>query len=77
MVLAASTISGCASTPVPRIAAIGNPVIDANFRDPAALKAPDGYYYVYATQVESKVQNIQFARSRDLMMRERLGDAPT
>ena len=77
MLLAASTTASCASLPAPRTAAIVNPVIDANFPDPAALKAPDGYYYVYTTQVESKVPNIQIARSRDLMKRERLGDAPT
>jgi hypothetical protein len=27
-----------------------NPVIDADFPDPALIHAPDGYYYAYATQ---------------------------
>jgi arabinan endo-1,5-alpha-L-arabinosidase len=77
MLLAASTIAGCVSIAEPRTAAIVNPVIDANFPDPAALKAPDGYYYVYATQgeVDGKMQNIQAARSRNLANWERIGDA--
>jgi arabinan endo-1,5-alpha-L-arabinosidase len=77
LLLAASSISGCASLPAPQTAAIINPVIDANFPDPAALKAPDGYYYVYATQgeLDGKMQNIQVARSRDLAKWERIGDA--
>ena len=56
---------------------VQNPVIDANFPDPAALKASDGFYYVYATQgeVDGKMQNIQVARSRDLATWERVGDA--
>lgn len=77
MLLAASTTAGCASLPEPHAAAKVNPVIDANFPDPAALKAPDGYYYVYATQgeVDGKMHNIQVARSRDLATWERIGDA--
>ncbi len=51
--------------------------IDSNFPDPAAIKAADGYYYVYATQGErdGKMQNIQVARSRDLSRWDRVGDA--
>lgn len=77
LLLAASTITGCASLPARQTAAVVNPVIDANFPDPAALKAPDGYYYVYATQgeVDDRMQNIQVARSRDLAKWERIGDA--
>lgn len=77
MLLAASTTAGCASLPEPHAAAIVNPVIHANFPDPAALKAHDGYYYVYATQgeVDGKMHNIQVARSRDLATWERIGDA--
>ena len=26
-----------------------NPVLDADFPDPMVLKAPDGFYYAYAT----------------------------
>lgn len=56
---------------------IVNPVIDANFPDPAVIRAADGYYYVYATQgeVDGRMQNIQAARSRDLVAWERLSDA--
>jgi arabinan endo-1,5-alpha-L-arabinosidase len=51
--------------------------IDSDFPDPAALKADDGYHYVYATQGEheGRMQNIQIARSRDLEIWERVGDA--
>lgn len=72
-------LGGCmASTQIGQKLPIAvNPVIDANFPDPAALKAPDGFYYVYATQgeVEGKMQNIQVARSRDLAKWDRVGDA--
>ncbi len=72
-------LCGCASVaqPAPATPVIQNPVIDANFPDPAVLKASDGYYYVYATQGEvgGKMQNIQVARSRDLAAWERVGDA--
>jgi arabinan endo-1,5-alpha-L-arabinosidase len=54
-----------------------NPVIDSDFPDPSALMAPDGFYYVYATQGETGggMANIQLARSRDLIHWSRLGDA--
>ena len=73
MLSSCATVSDIAST----AQAIANPVFDANFPDPASLKAPDGYYYVYATQgeVDGKLQNIQIARSRDLKIWERVGDA--
>src|SRR4051812_41879754 len=54
-----------------------NPVIDSDFPDPSVLRAPDGFYYVYATQGEAggRMLNIQLARSRDLVHWTRLGDA--
>ena len=54
-----------------------NPVIDADFPDPAVLKAPDGFYYAYATQTErdGKWINLQVARSKDLKRWRLLGDA--
>src|SRR3954471_14068475 len=53
------------------------PAIDADFPDPAVLRAPDGYYYAYATQTERDGVriNLQVARSRDLLHWTRLGDA--
>src|SRR4051794_8675540 len=53
----------------PPQATFTNPVLDADFPDPAVLKAPDGYYYAYATQTEREGRkvNIQVARSRDLV----------
>jgi beta-xylosidase len=27
-----------------------NPILDADFPDPAVIEAPDGYYYAYYTQ---------------------------
>ena len=54
-----------------------NPVIDSDFPDPSVIRAPDGFYYVYATQggTEGHMLNIQLARSRDLVHWTRLGDA--
>lgn len=54
-----------------------NPVLDTDFPDPAVLRAPDGFYYVYATQGthEGRMANVQVARSRDLTRWEHLGDA--
>jgi arabinan endo-1,5-alpha-L-arabinosidase len=54
-----------------------NPVLDADFPDPAVLKAPDGFYYAYATQGggDGAPHNVQVARSRDLVDWEQLGDA--
>jgi arabinan endo-1,5-alpha-L-arabinosidase len=72
-------VSGCLSVPssTERLPEIINPVIDANFPDPATLKAADGYYYAYATQgqVAGRMHNIQIARSRDLATWDRLDDA--
>lgn len=77
--LAALTVSGCASAGAgpAGVATYANPVIDENFPDPAALKARDGFYYVYATQggPEGSMRNIQAARSRDLVSWEILPDA--
>jgi arabinan endo-1,5-alpha-L-arabinosidase len=54
-----------------------NPVFDVDFPDPTVLRAPDGHYYVYATQgtAGGRDLNIQVARSRDLVRWEHLGDA--
>ena len=68
--VAVSLLSSCAtrSNSMAGAQVVTNPVLDANFPDPAVIKAPDGYYYAYATQseVDSKMQNIQIARSRDM-----------
>ena len=76
--LFALALNGCA-TPAslaPR-ASYSNPVLDADFPDPAVLKAPDGFYYVYGTQGggEGQMRNVQVARSPDLLRWELLGDA--
>ncbi len=54
-----------------------NPVLDRDFPDPAVLKAPDGWFYAYATQSisGSHAINIQVARSRDLVQWAHLGEA--
>lgn len=54
-----------------------NPILDADFPDPAIIHAPDGYFYAYATQSLRDGQwiNIQVARSADLLHWEHLGDA--
>ena len=55
-----------------------NPVLAEDFPDPAVLRAPDGYYYAYATQTtraDGRTFNVQVARSRDLVRWAHLGDA--
>jgi arabinan endo-1,5-alpha-L-arabinosidase len=54
-----------------------NPVLNADFPDPAVILATDGYYYAYATQTlrDGDWINIQVARSADLVNWEHLGDA--
>ena len=54
-----------------------NPVLDADFPDPAVILAPDGFYYAYATQTQREGEwiNIQVARSADLVHWDHLGDA--
>jgi arabinan endo-1,5-alpha-L-arabinosidase len=54
-----------------------NPILDADFPDPAVIRAPDGFYYAYATQTlrDDRWINIQVARSDDLIHWDPLGDA--
>lgn len=68
------TIAACATLPE---RTYKNPVIDRDFPDPAVLRAPDGWFYAYATQSESsgRILNIQVARSPDLVQWTLLGDA--
>ena len=70
-------IASCATPSAAPEAAHGNPVIDADFADPAVLRASDGFFYAYATQTErdGRMLNIQVARSRDLKAWNHLGDA--
>jgi arabinan endo-1,5-alpha-L-arabinosidase len=71
--LASLSLTACAAVmPGP---VYQNPVIDADFPDPAVIKAADGFYYVYATQGGSPKSNIQVARSADLLSWQMLGDA--
>jgi arabinan endo-1,5-alpha-L-arabinosidase len=73
-VIYALLLSACATLPD---LAYRNPVIDRDFPDPAVLRAPDGWFYAYATQgsVGERMLNVQVARSRDLARWEHLGDA--
>jgi arabinan endo-1,5-alpha-L-arabinosidase len=50
-----------------------NPVLDADFPDPAVVRSSDGNYYAYATQTTGL--HIQVARSRDLVSWTTLGEA--
>lgn len=71
------SLAGCA-TPVERApATYTNPVLDSDFPDPTVIRAPDGFYYGYATQTQraGKWINIQLARSADLVHWQYLGDA--
>lgn len=66
-----------ATTPALVAGTYANPVLDADFPDPAVILAPDGFYYAYATQTLRDGQwiNIQVARSADLVHWQHLGDA--
>lgn len=74
---AAFALTSCATLQSPTPRTYANPVIDADFPDPAVIQAPDGFYYAYATQskVGDKWINIQLARSSDLVNWHQLGDA--
>ena len=76
----ALAIMGCAAPRASAPAAVSytNPVLAADFPDPAVLRSSDGFYYAYATQTttsEGRTINIQVARSRDLVSWLHLGDA--
>lgn len=75
----ALVLAGCALQvgPVAPPKSFTNPVLDADFPDPAVIHAPDGLYYAYATQTQREGSwiNIQSARSADLVHWEYLGDA--
>ncbi|MGZ2410722.1 arabinan endo-1,5-alpha-L-arabinosidase [Sphingomonas sp. F9_3S_D5_B_2] len=71
---------GSCAAPATRVAVqpeFTNPVIDADFPDPAIIRAPDGYYYAYGTQTQRDGRwiNIQTARSADLVHWQYVGDA--
>src|SRR5690349_872887 len=81
-IAAAIVLSTLAATPAaahpPRSGpAWTNPVLDRDFADPAVLRAPDGWYYAYATQAthEKRKLNVQVAKSPDLRRWTFLGDA--
>jgi arabinan endo-1,5-alpha-L-arabinosidase len=63
--------------PAPSSRTYRNPVLDADFPDPAVILAPDGFYYAFATQSlrDGAWVNIQVARSADLVDWQHLGDA--
>lgn len=76
--LAAASLALIATNAAARTApAYANPVLDADFPDPAVIRAPDGFYYAYATQTRraGKWINLQLARSRDLTHWRVIGDA--
>lgn len=79
LVLAAAAC-GCASLPASQhqaAARYGNPVHDADFADPAVLRASDGRYYAYATNTvrDGRTLRLQVMRSADLVHWEHRGDA--
>ena len=71
-----AALAACA-TPSAEPTTYANPVLNADFPDPAVVRAPDGWVYAYATQTErdGRNVNVQVARSRDLVSWEWLGDA--
>jgi arabinan endo-1,5-alpha-L-arabinosidase len=70
-------LAGSATPHLGSAATYTNPVLDADFPDPALIRAPDGFYYAYATQTQRDGAwiNIQVARSPDLVHWRHLGDA--
>ncbi len=70
-------LGGCATPAARSGASYANPVLDADFPDPAVSKAPDGFFYAYATQTQRNGRwiNIQVARSSDLVRWDYLGEA--
>ncbi len=74
--IAAMLLAGCV-TAAPLALSGPHLAIDADFPDPAVIRAEDGTYLAYATQTEreGRMVNIQVARSRDLSHWEHLGDA--
>lgn len=54
-----------------------NPVLGQDFPDPSVLQAPDGTYYVYATEtlIDGQFYNIQVAQSQNLVNWSWEGDA--
>ena len=66
-----------ATLPSPLTGTYRNPILDADFPDPAVILAGDGHYYAYATQTlrDGEWINIQVARSADLVHWHHLGDA--
>ena len=77
LVLLAALAAACAQFAPGRGASYTNPVLDHDFPDPAVLRAPDGWFYAYATQSSrgEEMLNIQVARSRSLTLWEIVGDA--
>jgi len=51
-----------------------NPVIDQSLPDPTVIKAPDGYFYLYATE---NIKNVPIYRSKDLVNWRSVGTAFT
>ncbi len=75
--LSSTSSLSATSLPATRAGHYVNPVLDADFPDPSAILAADGYYYAYATQTlrDGEWVNIQVARSADLVHWQHLGDA--
>ena len=66
LLLAFLAVSASAAK-APPARTFANPVLDADFPDPAVLKAPDGFYYAYATQAERDGQapDVRWHRRKD------------
>lgn len=77
MLLLLACLLATSATAAKATQTFANPVLDSDFPDPSVLRAPDGFYYAYATQTErdGRMVDIQIARSRDLVSWSYLGDA--
>lgn len=69
---------GSNKQPIPKVddsqLAYHNPVIRVAAPDPTAMRATDGYYYLYATE---DIHNIPIFRSKDMVEWEEIGTAFT
>ncbi len=74
---ARSTRPRAEATPTAGASVYTNPVFAFDFPDPTVIRASDGWFYAYATQtiLDGRVHNFQIARSRNLVVWERMPDA--
>ena len=69
-------LNGCAAVEPSPPATYSNPVLDADFPDPASLKAPDGFHYAYYLYYSAKPDAALTDESRGLCLAVATSDRP-